>query len=295
MTDHAFAFKSHARRYRASPADRPPNGIRRSRHGSQSPPMASQLHHRGCRGFSGVEVAGEINELVRSSTRFLPKFSTRKMWLSAWFIPRTDPARSSTQAPRIRPQKDGKSRTITMLLNTRAVAATHEGVELNDGRMLTAPQSSAPSALRSLPLCKPSMFPKERGRIRTTPEMRIEGQTNAWAIGDCAYIINAFDNKPAAPTGQFAERQGRQAALNVVRILKAEPTQPFRFKALGQLWLPSAAIRLSRKCSACTFPASSRGYSGAAFTSSNFPRGLAGSRSALTGRGTSSSPAISAS
>src|SRR5258707_14334616 len=62
---------------------------------------------------------------------------------------------------------------------------------------------------------------KERGRIRATPEMRIEGQTNAWAIGDCAYIINAFDNKPAAPTGQFAERQGRQAALNLIRIVQA--------------------------------------------------------------------------
>ena len=55
------------------------------------------------------------------------------------------------------------------------------------------------------------------------------------AIGDCAYIINAFDNKPSAPTGQFAERQGRQAALNLVRVLNGEPTKPFRFKALGQL------------------------------------------------------------
>jgi NADH dehydrogenase len=65
--------------------------------------------------------------------------------------------------------------------------------------------------------------------------MRIEGQGNAWAVGDCALIVNAFDNKPSAPTGQFAERQGRQAALNLVRLLKGEPTQPFRFKALGQL------------------------------------------------------------
>jgi NADH:ubiquinone reductase (H+-translocating) len=77
--------------------------------------------------------------------------------------------------------------------------------------------------------------PKERGRIRTSPDMRIEGQTNAWAIGDCALIVNSFDNKLSATTGQFAERQGRQAALNLVRILKGEPTQPFRFKVLGQL------------------------------------------------------------
>jgi NADH dehydrogenase len=65
--------------------------------------------------------------------------------------------------------------------------------------------------------------------------MRIEGQTNAWAVGDCALIDNAFDNKPSPPTGQFAERQGRQAALNLVRILKGENTKPFYFRALGQL------------------------------------------------------------
>ncbi len=50
-----------------------------------------------------------------------------------------------------------------------------------------------------------------------------------------AYVINTFDNKPSPPTGQFADRQGRQAALILTRILNNEPTRPFRFKALGQL------------------------------------------------------------
>src|SRR5258708_143644 len=85
------------------------------------------------------------------------------------------------------------------------------------------------------PIVQSLDVPKERGRTRTIPDMRIEGQTNAWAIGDCTYIINAFDNKPSPPTGQFAERQGRQAALNLTRILDNKPTRPFRFQALGQL------------------------------------------------------------
>jgi NADH:ubiquinone reductase (H+-translocating) len=85
------------------------------------------------------------------------------------------------------------------------------------------------------PLIQTLNAPKEKGRIRTTPEMRIEGQTNAWAVGDCALITNAFDNKPSPTTAQFAQRQGRQAALNLVRVLRGKPAQPFRFKALGQL------------------------------------------------------------
>jgi len=185
-------------------------------------------------GFSGVEVAGEINELVRSSTRFYRNFRKEDVVVS---LVHSQDQILPEVAPKLREfaRKKMEKAGITMLLNTRAVAATHEGVELNDGRMLTGATVVCTIGTAISPIVQALDVPKERGRIRTTPEMRIEGQTNAWAIGDCAYIINAFDNKPAAPTGQFAERQGRQAALNVVRILKAEPTQPFRFKALGQL------------------------------------------------------------
>src|SRR5260221_2571423 len=184
--------------------------------------------------FSGVEVAGEINELVRSSTRFYRNFRKEDVVVS---LVHSQDQILPEVAPKLREfaRKKMEKAGITMLLNARAVAATHEGVELNDGRMLKGAPIVCTIGTAISPAVQALDVPKERGRIRTTPEMRIEGQTNAWAVGDCAYIINAFDNKPAAPTGQFAERQGRQAALNVVRILQAKPTQPFRFKALGQL------------------------------------------------------------
>ena len=65
--------------------------------------------------------------------------------------------------------------------------------------------------------------------------MRISGVPSAWALGDCALVMNAYDGKPCPPTGQFAERQGRQAAQNLARVLAGEPTRPFYFKPLGQL------------------------------------------------------------
>jgi NADH:ubiquinone reductase (H+-translocating) len=185
-------------------------------------------------GFSGVEVAGEINELVRSSTRFYHNF--RKEDVVVTLVHSQDQILPEV-APKLREfaRKKMEKAGITMLLNTRAVAATHEGVELNDGRMLQGATIVCTIGTATSPIVQGLDVPKERGRIRTTPEMRIEGQTNAWAVGDCAYIINAFDNKPAAPTGQFAERQGRQAALNLIRIVNGEATKPFHFKALGQL------------------------------------------------------------
>ena len=185
-------------------------------------------------GFSGVELAGEINELVRSSTRFYRNF--RKQDVVVTLVHSQDHilpevARTLGEFARKKMEKSG----ITIRLNTRAVAATHQGIELNNGQMLEGATVVCTIGTTISPLVQHLDVPKERGRIRTTPEMRIEGQTNAWAIGDCAFIINASDNQPSATTGQFAERQGRQAALNLVRTVKGEATQPFRFKALGQL------------------------------------------------------------
>src|SRR5580700_9238068 len=185
-------------------------------------------------GFSGAEVAGEINELVRSSTRFYRNF--RKEDLTVTLVHSQDQILPEV-VPKLRAfaQKRMQKAGITILLNTRAVAATHEGIQLQDGRMLAGATVVCTIGTTISPIVERLNVAKERGRIRTVPDMRIEGQTNAWAMGDCAFIVNAFDNKPSPTTAQFAERQGRQAALNLIRILRGQPTQPFRFKALGQL------------------------------------------------------------
>jgi len=185
-------------------------------------------------GFSGVEVAGELNELVRSSTRFYRNFREKDVIVT--MVHSQDQILPEV-APTLRDfaRKKMEKAGVTILLNSRAVAATHEGVELKDGRKLLGATIVCTIGTTPSPLVRSFHVPKEKGRIRTTLEMRIEGQTNAWALGDCALIINDFDKKPSPTTAQFAQRQGRQAARNLVRILRGEPTKPFSFKALGQL------------------------------------------------------------
>lgn len=185
-------------------------------------------------GFSGVEVAGELNELVRSSTRFYRNFREEDVVVT--MVHAQDQILPEV-APTLRDfaRKKMEKAGVTILLNSRAVAATHDGIELKDGRKLLGATIVCTIGTTPSPLVQSLHVPKEKGRIRTTPEMRIEGQTNAWALGDCALIINDFDKKPSATTGQFAQRQGRQAACNLVRVLHGEPTKPFSFKALGQL------------------------------------------------------------
>jgi len=233
MTDHAFGFK-----VMRDAIDLRQHIVHQMEHAEAATDCDRRRWHLSFiivgAGFSGVELAGEINELVRSSSRFYRNFRREDVVVTvvhsqAQVLPGVAP--SLREFARKKMEKAG----ITIMLNARAVAATHEGVELDKGQMLRGGTIACTIGTAPSPIIQALDVPKERGRIRTTADMRIEGQTNAWAIGDCAYIVNAFDNKPSPTTAQFAERQGRQAALNLVRILKNEPTQPFRFKALGQL------------------------------------------------------------
>ena len=233
MTEHAFAFK-----VMRDAIDLRQHVVRQMENAEAATDAERRRWHLSFvivgAGFSGVEVAGEVNELVRSSTRFYRNF--RKEDVSVTLVHSQDQILPEV-APSLRDfaRKKMEKAGVTMLLKTRAVAATHEGIELNNGKMLPGATIVCTIGTAISPLVQHLDVPKERGRIRTTPDMRIEGHSNAWAVGDCASNINAVDGKPSAPTGQFAERQGRQAALNLARVVRGEATQPFRFKALGQL------------------------------------------------------------
>ena len=185
-------------------------------------------------GFSGVELAGEVNDLIRDSTRFYRNFTEDD--ISVVLIHSKDQVLPEV-SPTLREfaLKKMQRAGIQVLLKTSAAAATPEGVGLPDGSLMRAATVVCTIGTTPSPIVQHLEVKKERGRLLTDPDMRVTGLPNVWAVGDCAYIINAFDNKPSPPTGQFAEREGRQAAENLVRVLHGQPTRPFYFKPLGQL------------------------------------------------------------
>ncbi len=185
-------------------------------------------------GFSGIELAGEINELVRDSTRFYHNFTEDDVSMKVVHSGNQILPEVSSTLRDFALQKM-KRANIEFLLNTKAAAATPEGVGLPDGSMLRAATVVCTIGTSPTRLIKNLDVKKERGRLVTDADMRVAGYQDVWAVGDCGFIINAFDQQPSPTTGQFAERQGRQAADNLVRVLRGQPTKPFHFKALGQL------------------------------------------------------------
>jgi NADH dehydrogenase len=184
-------------------------------------------------GYSGVETAGEINDLVRSSLRFYTNI--REEDLSVTLIHSRDQLLPEISPPlREFAREKMEQAGVTLRLNARVMLATGEGVGLQDG-FITGGTIVCTIGSTAAPLVERLDSPKEKGRLLTASDMRLRGRTNAWAIGDCAHIRNAHDGQPSPPTGQFAERQGRQCAQNIIRTLAGEPTRPFSFRVLGQL------------------------------------------------------------
>lgn len=185
-------------------------------------------------GFSGVEVAGEINDLLRESHKYYPTI---------------DPAEAEVilihSRDQLLPEVSSSLRDFTkrkmeqngvkIVLNQRVKLVTAEGVKLSDGTFFNAATTVGTVGTAPHPFVERMKAGKEAGRLKTKPDMSLEDYDNAWAIGDCALVLNGYDNQPSQPTGQLAERQGKQAAANIAATLAGRPTKPFYFKPLGML------------------------------------------------------------
>ena len=185
-------------------------------------------------GYSGVEAAGEINDLMRGSARYFRNWresEVRVMLLHS----REQILQEISPGLREFARKKMERAGVEMVLNARATSATPEGVGLHDGRFLKGGTVVCTIGSSAAPLINGLNAVKEKGRLATEPDLRLKGLQNVWGVGDCAWIINAENCEVAPTTGQFAEREGRQCAQNIARVLRGEATRPFRFKLLGEL------------------------------------------------------------
>jgi NADH:quinone reductase (non-electrogenic) len=185
-------------------------------------------------GYSGVEVAGEINDLVCSSTRYFKHFGKKDVTVILIHSRKQILPEIGSHLGEFTRRKMEQA-GVTVMLNTSVKSATPEGVILDDGRTRNGGTIVCTIGNSPAPIVQNLDVPKERGRLETEPDMRLRGSPNIWAIGDGALIINQHDGHPSPPTGQFAERQGSQCARNIIRVLKGCATKPFSFKPLGEL------------------------------------------------------------
>ena len=72
------------------------------------------------------------------------------------------------------------------------------------------------------------------GRVIVEPDLSIPGHPEVFIAGDMALVTR--DDKPPVPgVAPAANQEGRTAAKNVMRLMRGEPTQVFRYRNKGDL------------------------------------------------------------
>jgi len=190
-------------------------------------------------GFSGVEVAGELNDFIRESIENfyhnLDRMDARVILVNSGdrILPEVteDLAQSALQHIR----RNG----VEVMLNTRLTAATKDSVKLNNGSLISC----------NTLIWAGGVWPDDKlignlpcdhdksGRIVANKYLEINGYENgAFVVGDCACITDAHTGSPYPPTAQHALRQARVATKNIIIAINDKPNDrkiSFDYKTKG--------------------------------------------------------------
>jgi NADH dehydrogenase len=185
-------------------------------------------------GSSGVEAAGAIADFLRVARRYYRRtepLDTRVILLEAGdrLVPEFP---ASLAAAALRSMTDNE---VEIHLEAPVRKVTPLGVKTESGEWIRGANVICTIGTVANPLVRTLDLPEEQGLIRTQPDMSVPGLDGIWAIGDCAAVINARDGTLSPPTAQFAVRQGRQLADNLVRAIAGKETRPFSYRARGQV------------------------------------------------------------
>lgn len=186
-------------------------------------------------GFSGVEVAGHLADLMHALRRSYPEIPPAHprvvlLHKGAHLLPELHhEALSSFALRKLRANGiEVRLQTVARKADTLAVHPDSGG-PIETGMIVCTVGTATHPLIRSLGL------PLEKGRLKTEPDMRVKEAANLWALGDCSLIPNAYDGRPSPATAQFAMQQARQLAGNLARTSGGGTTQPFHFRPRGML------------------------------------------------------------
>ncbi len=187
-------------------------------------------------GYAGTETAAELRSTALDAMRFYPRLEPAMVRVviieAAAMILRDLGDDFATRVQQGLIDKGIEIRTNTTLKEVR-----EDAVILGNGEPIptetvvwTAGVVAHPLAARLGGACDP------KGRVITTPQMRIPGHDEIWALGDSAAVPDAkTGGQSAPPTAQHVLRQARTLAPNIAAALEGGPLRAFAHGNLGML------------------------------------------------------------
>jgi NADH dehydrogenase len=185
-------------------------------------------------GFSGVEVAGELVDCLRSIRQYYPRIAADELKVTvlhgmARLLPELSPRLAQAALVSL------QARGVTVRLDARATRVTADGVLLEGDELVAGQTVISTVGTSPNPLLARLGLPCAGGRVLVAGDLSVPGHEGLWAIGDCACVPNARDASHCPPTAQFAVRQARLLADNLRAHVAGRPTQAFAYRSKGMM------------------------------------------------------------
>ena len=186
-------------------------------------------------GFSGTEVAAEVNDFVRSLAKKYKEIDPKEIRVVLIHSQQRLMDKELSESLGNYSGKLLQKRGVEIRFGQRLTSASPNEAVIDQKEVIRAKTiiSTVPSSTN--PIIEKLKLPLEKGRIKTSIELQVLGEKNLWAVGDCALIPTSDGKGFCPPTAQFAIREAKVLAKNIVASLRSEALSPFHFKCIGML------------------------------------------------------------
>ena len=184
-------------------------------------------------GYTGVEVASEINSFAREAAKSYRQINPSEIRVillhrGTRILP-VLPDKLAEFSHRVMERRGVEVRIGTSIVGATAQSAMLAGGETISTRTLVVALGSAPNPLLDdLPGAKGS-----RGRLLVDQTLSVEDCPGIWAAGDCAAVPDVHTGETCPPTAQYAIRQAKHLARNILAVVNGKSPRTFSHRNLG--------------------------------------------------------------
>ena len=187
-------------------------------------------------GFAGVETIGELNHFVREAVKnFYPSIGEDKVNMvlvtaQSGILPELGDKLAQVAFNYL------KEVGIKVITNTRVADANESYVILNNGEKIPSYTLIWTAGTTVEPVIEKLDCQHEKsGRVIVDKYLRVLGNPNVYALGDCASITDSATEKPYPPTAQHAIHQSKVVSHNLFAALGGKDQKEFVFKSRGMM------------------------------------------------------------
>ncbi|MEU7582020.1 NAD(P)/FAD-dependent oxidoreductase [Streptomyces sp. NPDC041068] len=189
-------------------------------------------------GYAGVEALGELEDMARYASRYYHNVKAEDMkWIlveaSGRILPEVGEEMGKYTVRELR------RRNIDVRLETRLDSCEDRVAVLSDGARFPTRTVVWTAGVKPHPVLAASDLPlNERGRLKCTAALTVDGATHAWGAGDAAAVPDVTADEPGkecAPNAQHAVRQAKVLGDNITASLRGKPLQDYTHKYVGSV------------------------------------------------------------